>query len=244
MSDGAVPLADRLDAALSKLAEGDGGDFTALVNGPECAAVLALDVKGSHFLVGNLDANERNLLFVLYLSTLTSSNPGPSLEAMRVVLSKPGGLALATGPVIKNAFPAYSLFSCLLPETYDQVVSMAMFMPPGQALTQSPVPGLEVMLAAGADPNLILSECPGVPEQNPSQGDTLLMSLAHYAAKLGEGGGTSYGTVKGYALEAAKVLVKHGASTDVKSTAAAYPEHQGKTMAEFAPGWFTAALSA
>ena len=237
-----VPLSDRLAAALSKLAAGDGDDFTALVNGPDGAAVLAQDVKSDHFLVTSLQAQKNNLLLVLYLLTLTSANPAPALEAMRLVLSKPGGLALATDPVMFEAYPTYSLLCALLPDTYDQLASMASLMPGG--LTQSPVPGLEAMLAAGADPNMRLAETANTPMQHSSLGDTLLMCLAHYAATLGEAGfGGSYGTVRGYVTEAAKVLVKAGADTAVVSTAAAYPDHAGKTMAEFAPDWFKAALS-
>ena len=110
-------------------------------------------------------------------------------------------------------------------------------MTPGQGFLQNPVPGLELMIAAGADANFTIPEIPNMPAQSPSKGDSLLMSLAHYAAKHGDK--PTYSYVPWYVKEAAQVLLKHGADKDVKSSAAAYPDHAGKSIAEFAPEWFT-----
>jgi hypothetical protein len=109
------PLSDRLAAALSKLAAGDGEAFTALVTGPESVLVLEQDVKSDfHAFLGSLKAEKQNLLLALYLITLSAKDPGPALEAMRLVLSKTAGLALATCPVIFDVLPAYVMFFILL----------------------------------------------------------------------------------------------------------------------------------
>jgi hypothetical protein len=93
------------------------------------------------------------------------------------------------------------------------------------------------MIAAGADANYTIPENPNVPAQSPSTGDSLLLWLAHYAAKHGDN--PTYSLVPRYVKEAAQVLLKHGADIEVKSSAAAFPDYAGKSIAEFAPEWFT-----
>jgi hypothetical protein len=111
-------------------------------------------------------------------------------------------------------------------------------------LNKSPVPGLELMLAAGADPN---AKIPQTMFNSPSTGDTLLMALAHFATVVETPPAGSEGQFDGnareYAIGAAKALVKHGADKNVKSSANAYPDYNGKSIAEFAPAWFKEAIA-
>jgi len=226
------PLSDRVDAAVRKLAAGDASDLLALLNGPEGEAVLGLDVAFDCQLAAWCP--KKNLIYVLYAYSLMEK--AGALEAMRLVLSKPGGLELATSPLMMDMCPVYMLFFILVPQMYGMIAAM-------MGMDKDPVPGLELMLAAGADPN---AKIPQNPVNNPSTGDTLLMALAHFAAIVDATPADSqaqFGNAREYTIGAAKALVKHGADKNVKSSAAAYPDYNGKSIAEFAPAWFKEAIA-
>ena len=74
----------------------------------------------------------------------------------------------------------------------------------------------------------------------------MLMALAHFAAIVDAPPADSqaqFGNAREYTIGAAKALVKHGADKNVKSSAAAYPDYNGKSIAEFAPAWFKEAIA-
>ena len=222
------PLADRLDDAMAKLAGDDGAAITALLSGPDYAAVVELPFEGDP--MGSQWC--KNIAFGLYFITLKRDSPA-ALGALRLVVSKREGLSKATGPCVNDIFPVYCLFFTLLPDIYPMLSGALQ-------LVQSPVPGLEVMLAAGADPNFKLTET-GMPwGGSPYAGETPLMALAHFATNKSPEEG---GTIRGWVVDAAKALVKHGANKGVQSTSSAEPDRLGKTLADFAPDWFKEAVA-
>jgi hypothetical protein len=110
------PLADRADDAFGKVASGDASDLVALLNGPEGAAVLGMDFTFANYIASW--GTKKNLLFALYVFTLKDGNPA-ALEAMRVVLTTPGGSDLVASPTIFDAVAVYQLFFCSLsPQMY------------------------------------------------------------------------------------------------------------------------------